>query len=309
MSDNSTPHATHESGANQAGSFCISPKPPLTYRQQVDLMVSRGLLVKDEADAALKLSEVNYYRLRGYWLTYERNGRFMPSTTFEMIWDTYRFDAEFRNLIWSLISPVEIKARTSLAYHMSHECGPLSYGDAGMFRDANRHAKSIASIRREVERAKRDRVPCVLHNLEKYGDLPIWAAVEIMSMGTVSQLYGNLDPSQCGAQKAIAADFGVKPFLLKSWLRHLTYVRNICGHHSRLYNRIMTVRPTLMRADARLDGNKELPTIVVLKRIYERLWPEAWPTAVGRLAEIIEHHPSVSVAPLGFPTNWVEVIR
>lgn len=26
MSDNSTPHATHESGANQAGSFCIAMK-------------------------------------------------------------------------------------------------------------------------------------------------------------------------------------------------------------------------------------------------------------------------------------------
>lgn len=172
MSDNSTPHATHESGANQAGSFSILMKQPLTYEQQVDLMVSRGLAIEDREDAALKLSAANYYRLRGYWLTYERDGRFIPGTTFDMIWDTYRFDTELRNLVWTLISPIEIKSRTSLAYHTSHECGPLSYEDGGVFRDAGRHAKSLAAVKREIERAKRDRVPCVLHNLEKYGDLP-----------------------------------------------------------------------------------------------------------------------------------------
>ena len=74
MNDNSTPHATHVSGANQAGSFSISAKPPLTYGQQVDLMVSRGLSVEDETEAALELFTVNYYRLRWYWLTYERDG-------------------------------------------------------------------------------------------------------------------------------------------------------------------------------------------------------------------------------------------
>ena len=46
MNSNSTPHATHGSGANQAGSFSISMKPPLTYEQQVDLLRSRGLIFR-----------------------------------------------------------------------------------------------------------------------------------------------------------------------------------------------------------------------------------------------------------------------
>ena len=31
MSENSTPHATHESGAKQAGSFCIAMKQPRPF--------------------------------------------------------------------------------------------------------------------------------------------------------------------------------------------------------------------------------------------------------------------------------------
>ena len=308
MNSNSTPHATHGSGANQAGSFSISMKPPLTYEQQVDLLRSRGLIINDESAAAARLADANYYRLRGYWLTYERGDRFAPGTTFEAIWSTYTFDAELRKLVWSLIEPIEIKARTLFAYHMSHECGPMSHEDPAFFRDRARHAKTMESLARERDRAVRDKVPCVLHNIEKYGALPVWAAVKIMSMGTVSQLYGNLDADSCRAAKAIAADFGMKPFLLRSWLRHLTYVRNICGHHSRLYNRMMTTRPTLIRADAAYDNGKEFPTILVLKRIYGNLWPDAWARAIDDLELIIDAHAGVSLAPMGFPSEWKQVL-
>lgn len=44
---NSTPHATHEYGANQAGSFSISMKSPLSFEEQLDLMIGRGLIVND----------------------------------------------------------------------------------------------------------------------------------------------------------------------------------------------------------------------------------------------------------------------
>ena len=309
MDVNSTPHATHECEANQAGSFSISMKPPLSYEQQIRLMKSRGLTICDEADAAAKLADANYYRLRGYWLTYERDGRFAPGTTFDAIWNTYTFDAEFRDIVWSLIAPIEVKARTSFAYHMSHECGPMSHEDPNLFCNHERHARTMESLARERGRAERDKVPCVLHNIEKYGDLPVWAAVEIMSMGTVSQLYGNLDASACGAAKAIASDFGLKPFLLKSWLRHLTYIRNICGHHSRLYNRVMTTRPTLMQADSRHDSNKEFPTLLILMRLYENLWPGRWEKAIHRLARTVEKHSGVSLDPMGFPLDWKQVLN
>ena len=167
----------------------------------------------------------------------------------------------------------------------------------------------MESLTRERNRALRDGVPCVVHNIEKYGNLPIWASVEIMSMGTVSQLYGNLDSAKSGVAKSIANGFGVKPFILKSWLRHLTYIRNICGHHSRLYNRIMTTRANLLKRDTRHDSDKEFPTFLVLKRIYEQSWPEQWPSRLNGLDAAISKHGGVSLQPMRFPEEWRDILK
>lgn len=86
MSVNSTPHASVHDTANQAGSFSFSQvKPALSFEQQVELMRSRGLAVDDVDEAIRWLSETNYYRIRGYWLTFERDGRFIQGTTLGVI--------------------------------------------------------------------------------------------------------------------------------------------------------------------------------------------------------------------------------
>ena len=41
-------------------------KPALTYNQQLDLLISRGLQVNDRNKALLILSQISYYRLSAY---------------------------------------------------------------------------------------------------------------------------------------------------------------------------------------------------------------------------------------------------
>lgn len=171
----------------------------------------------------------------------------------------------------------------------------------------------MQNFRMERERAMRSKVPCVIHNMRKYGCLPIWAAVEIMSMGTMSRLYGNLAdsaeyPDGPTVKEAVAKDFAIKPMYLKSWLQHLTYIRNLCGHHSRIYNRTMTSRARMLRADTRHAGLKAFPTIIVLKRIYERVWPEKWPQMTATLDTLIRKYPGVDLVPLGFPEDSRQII-
>ena len=315
MNHDSTPHASAIDAANQAGSFSFLPmKPPLTYGEQLQRMRDRGLIIDDEADAIAWLSDTNYYRVRGYWITLEQEDRFLPGTTLADIREIYRLDRELRSWLWNAIGPIEVKARTSFAYHLSLACGPLAHKTPGFFTNRKAHSKSMGGYARALARAERDGVPCVVHNLRKYGDLPVWAAVEIMSMGTVSQLYGNLSDQAAYADgatvtKAIAHDFDIKPFLLKSWLRHLTYIRNLCGHHIRIYNRTMTTRATLLKADSRYDGPKAFPTIITLMRMYERLWPDDWRSMAEDLACLIDAHPSVALEPMGFPDDWRTIIR
>ena len=240
----STPHASG-SAANQAGSsFSLLPNAT-SFEQQLSTMESRGLVINDRDFAIAKLQDFNYYRLRGYWLSF---------------------------------------------------------------------ARALLNYNRECDRAYNQGVPYVVHNVDKYGKLPIWAAVEIMSFGTLSMFYGNLDrhvgtdANGISLGKAIAEAFGTKPRYLKSWTHHLTTVRNIAAHHDRFYNRVMNIRPLLLKQDRRYASNKQFPTLLVIKRIYEKSWPDEWGVLAGELLACFGRHSNVNVRVMGFPANWKDVL-
>lgn len=203
--------------------------------------------------------------------------------------------------------------RTVFAYWLAEACGPMAYCEPEHFVNAKVHAQTMEAFDKEVNRAKRDQVPCACHNLRKYGKLPVWAAVEVMTMGQLSYLYGNLcncaeKPLEERAVKKMAQEFGLRPAVLKSWLQHLCAVRNTCGHHGRFYNRVMRIRPKMLARERQWAGNKEFPTFLVLKDIYEVVWPELWTNKAAELAAIVARHSGVDLRPMGFPEDWQDVL-
>lgn len=70
----------------------------------------------------------------------------------------------------------------------------------------------------------------------------------------------------------------------------------------------MRIRPKLLRRDVQYSGNKEFPTFMVLKRMYERSWPEQWSELAERLTGIIGRYPGVLLDPMGFPPDWKDVL-
>ena len=309
----STPHASGNA-ANQAGSS-FSPLPkPTTFEEQLTKMEGRGLTIGDRDFAITKLQDLNYYRLRGCWLTLEQDGTFVDGTTFDDIWEIYQLDRELRRWLWQAVAPIEIKLRTQLAYEFAHRCGADAYLDGGNFFNNDSYSRALANYERERDRAYNQGVPYVVHNMDKYGKLPVWAAVEIMSFGTLSMFYGNLDfaagddGNGKGVAAAVADAFGTKPRYLKSWAHHLTTVRNIAAHHDRFYNRVMNIRPQMLRRDSRYANSKQFPTLIIIKRIYEKSWPEEWKALGADLAACFDRHPSVSIAPMGMPADWRRVL-
>lgn len=312
---NSTQRASlSNEDANQAGSFFIPMKSPLTIDAQIEHLKQSGFSITDAAATRHCLEDLNYYRLRPYWSWLECDGKIAEGTPFELVVQTYALDTEIREWLWSAILSIEIKARSQFAYSLALAAGPLAYRRAEMFSRPKAHEGAIRSIDREIDRAKRANMPCVVHNLDKYGDLPIWAACELMTMGTISSMIGNLKSDAQGRLpgkaiiREIADGFRTTPTLLKSWLRHLTMVRNTCAHHNRFYGRILEVSPKLLKCDSPYFSKREFPTFLVLKRLYERSWPERWPKMAADLGVIVDAYPEVSLAPMGFPQTWREVL-
>ena len=48
-------------------------KPAKTFDEQIDLLISRGMLIENREYAAQQLANINYYRLEAYWLPFEES--------------------------------------------------------------------------------------------------------------------------------------------------------------------------------------------------------------------------------------------
>jgi len=90
----------------------IYSKPALTFEQQADLLINRGL-VADRDKLIAVLHSVNYYRLSGYLYPFRMPDQtYYPSTNLNKVWRRYTFDRHLRLLTLDAIDRVEVAVRT-----------------------------------------------------------------------------------------------------------------------------------------------------------------------------------------------------
>lgn len=70
------------------------------------------------------------------------------------------------------------------------------------------------------------------------------------------------------------------------------------------FYRVMNIRPLMLRQDVRYAGDKQYPTFLIIKRIYERSWPEDWNTLAAGLSNCIDEYSNADLRPMGFPKDW-----
>lgn len=232
------PLATHAAGGG---------KRSLSISEQVGLLEARGLV--DEAGHLPRaLMTHGYFRLSGYWRYFQidpsagRNA-FLHGTEFLEVLDIYRLDSELRNLLLEGISEVEVALRASLIANLCTPGGlgteylhETTYSDRVDASGRSHRAKLLSDIRDDIARSKERHVRH--HRLTGDGSVPLWVATEAMSFGTLSRMFGLLADRE--TQRRVAKRFGYDDGLFSSApsnLRAVAVFRNVCAHHSRIWNR------------------------------------------------------------------------
>jgi len=67
-------------------------KPAISIDDQIQLLEGRGMVFQDKVKAKQKLANLNYYRLRGYWIPFETDNTthtFQENLSFEQILEIY----------------------------------------------------------------------------------------------------------------------------------------------------------------------------------------------------------------------------
>ena len=247
-----------------------------SYEDQLNQLENRGLIVTNRSKALHYLERIGYYRLSGYWFPFrERSGiccplevsngkkhkrgetdrialdNFKSGATFQNAVDLYVFDKKLRLLAMDGLERIEISLRVDISHTLGKK-DPFAYLKPELLFDGfakkldektglTQHHQWLTKHATLISRSKED---FIQHNKLKYGfPLSIWVVCEIWDFGTLSTLFSGMSEAD---QDTIARKYGVSNGrVLASWLRSLNYLRNVCAHHSRLWNRNIADQPKL----------------------------------------------------------------
>ncbi len=284
-------------------------KDSLTFEQQLERLFERGLHVEDKQSAITYLSHINYYRLGTYCWSFindHNSHKFAVGTTFEQILNLYIFDRELRLLLLDAIERIEVSLRTQWAYHLSKKYGSHAHLNAEAFSKKFNHQEFIDKLSEELVRTSDKHIK---NQQYKYDEATpaIWIICEVMSFGGLSRCYDVI--GRRAIKMDIADAYKLKEAALSSFLHHITTVRNICAHHSRLWNRDFTItmklptngEPELLQSFNKSKNNKLYNTLVMCAYLMDEISPNNhWRF---KLKTLIENH-NIDVTAMGFPENW-----
>jgi abortive infection bacteriophage resistance protein len=278
-------------------------KRALTYDEQLSLLESRGLIVPDREVAIRWLSCVSYYRFSAYLYTYRIPGsdQFRAGTNFVQIAELYNFDRQLRLRMLDAIERIEVWLRCALTYELAHRCGPFGYLRKSSFNKGYDHGFFRKALRTEHRKSTE---AFVHHYREKYtgeNDLPIWMATELLTFGTLSMLYSALP---LDSKRNIAGMVRLKDNVLSNWLQSVAYMRNLCAHHSRVWNRKLATSPKLLKgSDSRgVEPNKLYAGLLALQYLLSMTTPNS--TWTQGTADLFRRNPYIDVRQMGFPPDW-----
>jgi len=285
-------------------------KPPLTFEEQAEKLISRGLVAtKDEL--VKRLECVNYYRFTAYLYPYRNaDDSYKENTTLEKVWKHYVFDRQLRLIVMDAIERIEVAIRTQLIYQFVH-----IYGAFGYLEKTNLPGLSNQKFNQWIHdldsECNRSRETFIIHFKNKYGDshsrLPLWMAAEIMSFGKMLTLFNGVEDN---LKRSISRQYDIEDSILKSWLGALNVIRNICAHHGRLWNRELGYKPLIPRKRKypewhypfQVYNNRIFCILTILKYLMKYVAPTSkWPE---RLKELLNNYPEISLASMGFPEQW-----
>lgn len=286
-------------------------KDPKTYREQLQILKDRSLVIPDPAFALHCLEHLNYYRLSAYRMTFLLPGStedFQPGTSFCDLWKLYHFDQTLSRLVMDASKRVEVSIRSRWAYVLAHKYGAFAYEGVSNFKRIH-HQQMLDKLDEELSRSTED---FVTHFTTNHGLArpPIWAVCEVFSFGLMSRFFKSL--KRTSDKQQIANTYGINERVLSSFLQHLATVRNHAAHHGRLWNRRFTVAMTPPQNPKGLADNFVYNSVTAERRIYNTLTMLVYMLSVIEpdcpipklLCQTLNSVDSSYHTHMGFPADW-----
>jgi len=204
------------------------------------------------------------------------------------------------------IEKIEIAVRSAIVNIMSRETGNLFWmTDPTCFFDINIFQKTKQLIDSELLKSKEDFIE---HFRKTYSDPypPAWILAEILPLGVLTRIYGNIKSNQI--RKKIALEFSLGVPVFNSWMTIITVTRNNCCHHARIWNRTFALQVLTQRRmthpwiNISVNQRKTYFSLCIIKYFLNIVSPHN--SMKEKIDSLLADYPAIDIAAMGFPKGW-----
>ena len=302
-----------------------------TIEEQIEILKSRGIFINDERKAKELLTENNYYYLiNGYKDLFidksNKTEKYKENVTLEEIYALYNFDSELRINLLRYIFVIERRLDTYVAYEFSKIYGNKEYLSKSNFDENKNNYYKIANLIDNIKTNMTEQIKIgnkmLNHYIRKYGYVPLWVLIRIMTLGEVSKFYELMKQKD---QNAVAKKFGVREKTLKTYLHNIAIVRNICAHDEKLYD--LKLNNAIIKNNIHFNYSldlqdskysnwyKDLFSIIIILKVLlkDSEFKKFYTILINDIEELKENIKSIEVTQIlnkmGFPEKYKELLN
>lgn len=279
----------------------------------INYLLSKGVVISNKKDALEKIERYTYYSIVNTYknIFKDKNGNYIEDVSFDDIYALFEFDKNLKNIILKYCLEIETVIKSVMANQISKVYGVKDYlktsnWDASINTDIKENL--LKKINNEIEKDYNIHT-AVTHYIDKYGFVPPFVLVKILTFGVASSYYGLLKQSD---RQAIAKYFKISDKLLKQILKNLTTIRNVAAHSDRLYNYTSKFYLSFKLIDKNYIKSDNITNLYMVVRCMEKLltkeqYKELYNSICEETRKLEEKLKSVEINNItkimGFPMN------
>lgn len=284
-----------------------------TNEDLIDYLSSKGVVIADKEDALKKIERYTYYSIINSYKSIfkDKDNNYISNVSFDEIYALFEFDKNLKNIMLKYCLEIEMVIKSAMANQISKVYGVQNYLDTSNWDnsiDDDIKETLFEKINNEIKKDYKVH-NAVTHYLDKYGFVPPFVLVKILTFGVASSYYGLLKQSD---RQAIAKYFKISDKLLKQILKNLTTIRNISAHSDRLYNYTSKFYLSFKLIDNTYTKSDNITNLYMVIRCMEKLltqeqYEELYNSILEEISKLGDKLNSIDVSNIirimGFPMN------
>ena len=284
-----------------------------TNEDLIDYLLSKGVVIADKEDALKKMERYTYYSIINSYKSIfkDKDNNYISNVSFDEIYALFEFYKNLKNIMLKYCLEIETVIKSAMANQISKVYGVQNYLDTSNWDnsiDDDIKETLFEKINNEIKKDYKVHT-AVTHYLDKYGFVPPFVLVKILTFGVASSYYGLLKQSD---RQAIAKYFKISDKLLKQILKNLTTIRNIAAHSDRLYNYTSKFYLSFKLIDNTYTKPDNITNLYMVIRCMEKLltqeqYEELYNSILEEISKLEYKLNSIDVSNIiriiGFPMN------